>query len=43
MQQLILLLLTVVVIACVIGYPAYRNNAQKREREKKRNQFHDRL
>jgi hypothetical protein len=43
MQQLIFLLLAVVIIACVFGYPAYRNNAQKRAREKKRNQFHDRL
>ena len=43
MQQLILLVLAVVIVACVIGYPAYRTNAQKKAREKKRNQFNDRI
>ncbi len=43
MLSLILLLLAIVVIACIFGYPMYRNNAEKKAREKKRNQFHDRI
>ncbi|HVB24566.1 MAG TPA: hypothetical protein VNG51_21700 [Ktedonobacteraceae bacterium] len=43
MSPLILVLLAIVIVVCVFGYPMYRNNADKRAREKKRNQFHDRI
>ncbi len=43
MLPFILLLLAIVVIVCVFGYPMYRTNIEKRAREKKRNQFHDRI
>jgi len=43
MLPLIVLLLAIVIIVCICGYPMYRNNADRRAREKKRNQFHDRI
>lgn len=43
MSPLILVLLAIVIVVCVAGYPMYRNNADRRAREKKRNQFHDRI
>ena len=42
MQMLILLFLIIAIVAYV-GYTTYRSNAEKRAREKKRNQYHDRV
>ena len=43
MSPLILVLLAIVIIVCIFGYPIYRSNADRRAQEKKRNQFHDRI
>ncbi len=43
MQQFVLLFLVLVIVACVYGYMTYRTNAERRAREKKRNQYHDRV
>jgi len=43
MSPFILVLLAIVIVVCVFGYPMYRNNADRRAHEKKRNQFHDRI
>jgi hypothetical protein len=42
MQMFILLFLVLMVVAYV-GYTTYRSNAERRAREKKRNQYHDRV
>jgi hypothetical protein len=43
MQPLIISLLILVVVVAVFGYMAYRSHAEKRMRERRRNQFHDRV
>lgn len=43
MQPIILLLVVLVIFACVYSYITYRTNIQRRMREKKRNQFNDRV
>src|SRR5947209_14988809 len=43
MQALIFLLLVLVIFACAFGYMTYRQNAERRAREKRRNQYHDRV
>lgn len=43
MQPFILVLLVLVIVACAFSYMTYRTNAQKRAKEKKRNQYHDRV
>jgi hypothetical protein len=43
MPPFILLLLLLVIVAGAFGYMTYRNGAEKRAREKKRNQYHDRI
>ncbi|SRR6266516_2789568 len=43
MSPFILLVFVLVVGACVYGYMTYRANAQRQAREKKRNQYHDRV
>jgi len=43
MQQFVLLLLVLVIIIGVMGYKTYQNHAERRAREKKRNQYHDRV
>ena len=42
MQSLVLLLLIFVIFVSAFGYRLYCHNAEKRAREKRRNQFHDR-
>jgi preprotein translocase subunit YajC len=42
MQPFIFLILVLVIFACAFGYMIYRD-AEKRAREKKRNQYHDRV
>jgi preprotein translocase subunit YajC len=43
MQSLIIPLLLLVIIVAIFGYMAYRSSAEKRARERRRNQFHDRV
>ncbi len=43
MQSLVLLLLILVIFVSAFGYMVYRHNAEGRAREKRRNQFHDRV
>jgi hypothetical protein len=43
MQSLIIPLLLLVIVAAIVGYMVYRSSAEKRVRERKRNQFHDRV
>jgi len=43
MPPLLLLLLLLVIVGGVFGYMTYRAGAVKRAREKKRNQYHDRI
>ncbi len=43
MQSFIPLLIVLVIGIGVFGYMTYRSGAQKRAREKRRNQFHDRV
>ena len=43
MSPFILLLVVLVIGACVYGYMTYRTNAERQAREKKRNQYHDRV
>ena len=43
MPPYILLLLMLVLVACAFGYTRYRTGADKRAREKKRNQYNDRI
>ena len=42
MQPFIFLILVLVIFACAFGYMIYRD-AERRAREKKRNQYHDRV
>jgi hypothetical protein len=43
MSPFILLLFVLVIASCVYGYMTYRTNAERQAREKKRNQYHDRV
>jgi len=43
MQPFIILLLILVIGVAIIGYMVYRSSAEKRMRERRRNQFHDRV
>jgi hypothetical protein len=43
MSPFILLVFVLVIAACVYGYMTYRTNVERRAREKKRNQYHDRV
>ncbi|WP_268963482.1 hypothetical protein [Reticulibacter mediterranei] len=43
MQSLIIPLLLLVIVVAIFGYMAYRSYAEKRVRERRRNQFHDRV
>jgi hypothetical protein len=43
MSPFLLLVVFIVIGACIYGYRVYRTNIQKRAREKKRNQFNDRV
>jgi hypothetical protein len=43
MSPFILLVVVLVIGACVYGYMTFRTNAERRAREKKRNQYHDRV
>jgi len=43
MSPFILLVFVLVIGACVYGYMTYRTNLERRAREKKRNQYHDRV
>jgi len=42
-MQLFLLLFLMLALIAYVGYTTYRSNAEKRAREKKRNQYHDRV
>jgi preprotein translocase subunit YajC len=42
MSPIILIVLVLVIFACAFGYMTYRD-AQRQAREKKRNQYHDRV
>jgi hypothetical protein len=43
MQQLVPLIIVLVIFVGAFGYMTYRNAAERRAREKKRNQYHDRV
>ena len=43
MSQLLFLLLVLVLCGCIWGYMTYRTNAERRAKEKRRNQYHDRV
>jgi hypothetical protein len=43
MSLYILLLLLLVIVVCAFGYMRYRTGAEKRAKEKRRNQYHDRI
>jgi hypothetical protein len=43
MSPFILLLFVLVIAMCVYGYMTYRTKAERQAREKKRNQYHDRV
>ncbi len=43
MQLFIISLLILVIAIAIFGYMAYRSHAESRAREKRRNQFHDRV
>jgi hypothetical protein len=43
MPPVMLLFLVLVIFACTFGFMMYRDYVQRRAREKKRNQFHDRV
>jgi hypothetical protein len=43
MQLPIVLFLVLVIFLCAFGYMTFRHEAQKRAREKKRNQYRDRV
>jgi Tfp pilus assembly protein PilE len=43
MQSFIMPLLILVIVVAIFGSMAYRSYAEKRVRERKRNQFHDRV
>jgi hypothetical protein len=43
MQPLIFLVLILVIFVSAFGYMVYRNNSQRRAREKIRSQYHDRV
>lgn len=43
MQTFLFLFIVVVIVLCYFGYMAYRQNAERRAREKRRNQYHDRV
>ena len=42
-MSMFLLLFLMLAIVAYVGYTTYRSNAEKRAREKKRNQYHDRV
>ncbi len=43
MQSFMLLLLIIVIFVGAFGFMMYRREAEKRAKEKKRNQYHDRV
>ncbi len=43
MPSYVILLLLLVFVVCAFGYMRYRTGAEKRAREKKRNQYNDRI
>ncbi|HLZ57381.1 MAG TPA: hypothetical protein VKR06_10580 [Ktedonosporobacter sp.] len=43
LQPLLLLILVLVICGGVYGYLTYRSTAERRAREKKRSQYHDRV
>lgn len=43
MSPFVLVLLALVIVACVFGYTVYHRGAEQRAKEKKRNQYHDRI
>lgn len=43
MQLFTFLIFALIIAVCVFGYMTYRSNAEKRAREKKRNQYNDRV
>jgi hypothetical protein len=43
MSPFILLLFVFVIASCLYGYKTYRTNVERQAREKKRNQYHDRV
>jgi preprotein translocase subunit YajC len=43
MQSLVFLFLMLVILVSAFGFMAYRHEVEKRAREMKRNQYHDRV
>ncbi len=43
MSPFILLFLVLAIFVCAFGYMTYRHEAERRAREKRRNQYHDRI
>jgi len=43
MPPFLLLLLIVMIFVCAFGYMTFRHEVERRVREKKRNQYHDRV